>query len=128
MAAYILVVFVLMMLSIHSAFFLIIYYQLTKFGVRGKGEIVSYEPTRYLLLRNVSVPKVSFLTEAGFTIIKKPAHSYFISINAPNLYSKVITYYKQDNPEYFVIQNKAEVIVNSLIIVVTICGILWLFI
>ena len=115
-------------LSFLSAFFLYAYYSLVRSGGKAQGEIISFDRGQFPFYRGVLVPVVDFRTEDGSPIESQPEHTHFHEFNGFTRNSHVTIYYQKANPEYFVLECRAEVIINWVIIVVTLCSLIWLLI
>ncbi|AKD53662.1 DUF3592 domain-containing protein [Spirosoma radiotolerans] len=113
--------------SIFSILFLYSYYQLVRGANKITGTITSFDRSDFFILRQLWVPIVRFQTRDTSWIERQPDHSLYHELNYFSAHQEVTVYYKEDNPDKFVIESGLEVFINWMIIILTFGGIVWLF-
>ncbi len=128
MASYILLVWAGIISSVPAGLFLFFYYQLIRTANQTTGKIVSFDRSNFMIFREILVPIVRFKTQDDSFIEGQPEYSLFHEMNGFVRNSNVTVYYLPDRPENFVIACKTEVVVNWVVLAVTGCLIVGLFI
>jgi hypothetical protein len=113
--------------SILSILFLSSYYRLVIKANKTIGTITSFDRSDSFILRQLWVPIVRFQTRNNTWIERQPEHSVFHELNYFSVHRAVRVYYREDNPDQFVIESSLEVFMNWMIIILTLGGIVWLF-
>jgi hypothetical protein len=114
--------------SVLSGLFLVSYYRLVKKANKTIGTITSFDRSDFFVLRQLWVPIVRFKTRTNTWIEHQPDHSVFYELNYFSAQREVTVYYREDTPNQFVIESGLEVFMNWLIIILTLGGIVWLFV
>lgn len=114
--------------SVLSILFLCSYYRLVMGANKTMGTITSFDRSDLFILRRIWVPVVRFQTRNNTWVERQPEHSVFHELNYFSAHRSVRVYYRADTPDYFVIESGLEVFMNWMIIILTLGGIVWLFI
>jgi len=103
-------------LLLSSIKFISIYIYLLKTGIRTTGSIIAFDTYRYnIMYKNTLIPKVLFFTANNDKVINIPNHSFLIELFS---YKKDKSYniiYDKGNSKRFIIENKTELFINSII-------------
>ena len=118
-AATIFLVTILMITSINGIIFISKYLTLTRQGVKTDGRIVAIDISRFIMNKNATVPKVSFVTFDQKVITNKPMLSWLFSVNGYLPQKDCIVYYDKKIPEKFILKSNSEILINILVIVTT---------
>lgn len=114
--------------SIFSILFLYSYYRLVRTATNTTGTITSFDRSDFFPLRQLWVPVVRFRTHDTTWIERQADHSLFHELNYFSTHREVTVYYREDSPEKFVIESGLEVFINWMLIILTLGGIVWLFV
>lgn len=109
-----------------SVVFLYSYLKFFRNEVRTEGVLISLQTYKNnLFLKGASIPIVQFKTKEGLIIKASPIHSYFVEIFNYRLNNSYSLFYKESRPEQFIIKNKTEVVANTVMSILIVCGLFW---
>ena len=100
-------------------FFLLNYLQLRTKGIQCFGKVVAFEASKHVMLKNTLHPKIEVHGKKDISVVGTPISSWFAELNALKLHQEVALLQDKSDPEKFMLDGKAELIANALVIILT---------
>ena len=119
--AYLFLLFLLMYNLFYSLKYLINYFKITKGGVETIATIDSFITYKHKIdFKNTLMPKLSFYDKNNLKISNIPVHSPLIELLTYKKDRGYKIFYNSEKPDLFVIENRLEVVFNTIVIAISI--------
>ncbi|MFZ1370227.1 MAG: hypothetical protein WAR78_07585 [Ferruginibacter sp.] len=115
-----------LLMAVRAFIFILLYFRLTRVGVKTTASIPSIKISNSLLTKFSAIPIVKFLTADNKSVKARPILSWFFPINNYMYRRLCDVYYDPKKPSDFIVSSTSEVWVNIMAMLLSISIVVYL--
>jgi len=115
-----------LLVAVRAFIFSLLYFRLTRVGVKTTASIPSIKISNSLLTKYSAIPIVKFLTADNKSVKARPIISWFFPVNNYMYRRQCDVYYDSKKPSDFIVSSTSEVGVNIIAMLMSISIVIYL--
>ena len=114
------------LMAIRSIIFILLYFRLTRLGVKTIASIPSIKASNSILNKFSTIPIVNFLTVDNISVKAKPILSWFFPVNSYMYRRQCDVYYNSKKPSDFIVSSTPELWLNIIAMLISLAIVVYL--